>query len=344
MKKLLLLLLAITACSYFGAKAQNANKPHVYCLVLDKTYSMVGYPGSTYIPEADIWNEVQKYCYKWIDNIPESSIVLLYTYDENLYGPDTFSINSDVDKEEVKNAIPNKKSINGNLTYIGRNLSKIIKYLDDKYSDNEKDIYLITDGVEEDKTIKFWNVLNNYDGRLFDNGYLYYVDLNNKADNNAKEAANNNSHIYIGTGFATFITICPVFDTIPHEIKQDKQEERNFSVTQLFTVTKGPWVDGLTITADIPDNSVPNVNLNIDKSKAEMKNGKYEVEFVVEVVSNTNMPECIIPVNIMGSEIQKAGNTVQLNVEPSSFNIKVTKEHIEPIVREPQKIETSGWD
>ena len=96
MKKTLLLLWALMVYAIQGVKAQDPNNPFVHCIVLDKTLSMTGHGGN------DIWAEVQEYCYELIDGFSESSTVLLFTFDEDVYGPQVFELNSYSDKEKAK--------------------------------------------------------------------------------------------------------------------------------------------------------------------------------------------------------------------------------------------------
>lgn len=347
MKKVFLLLLAIMAVTYFGAKAQNAEKPFVHCLVLDKTASMEGkIAKGIFRPEENIWNSVKNYCYDWVDNISVSqpTIVLLFTYDEDLSAPQTFIINSTDDKAVIKESIRVIEA-SGQHTHIATSFEKTMKYLRDNYEQNKKRIYLITDGRDEEAPGRFASVIHNYDSWRGDFDYLYFVDINDQATPDVRKAIEESPNAEIGKGLTEFVTLSPDFKTISHEIKQNRLDERSFNVTQLFSVTNGKMNDALSIKANIPDNSVENTNLSIRIAKANINNnGKYEVEFVVNVISNTNLQDCIIPVNITGSQAKVDGNDLQLNVEPSSFNIKVTKEHIEPVVIEHQKIETSGWD
>ena len=318
MKKLLFLFLTLTVCPIHVLNAEDANNPYVHCIVLDKTMSMTGHGGT------NIWAEVQNYCYEWIDGIPESSTVLFYTFDKDLHGPQKFVINSDDDKQKIKDVVKNIK-VDGTRTFISSNLDKVVQQIKNDYPKSEynKRIYLLTDGKEEDPAANLAKVLQNYGSWRGDFDYLYYVDLRDMAPDETKEVIENTDGAELGTGFAKFLTISPVLKKINCRLGQTNSFEQHFLVSNdalLSDMSFDLKVDSIKKVGG--ENVEPNVtitpssNINSQKMK-KMEDGKYKVSFSVNFINDSSC-ECDIYVGLAG---RNQGNKI-INFEPAGFVIQ----------------------
>lgn len=330
MKKSLLLccclLLGIT-----NAMAQDADETWVYCLVLDKTMSMTGHGGT------DIWDDVQNYCYEWTKGVAQSSTVLLYTYDKDLYGPQVFSINSDEDREKVNNAIKNVK-VDGRFTYIASNLRKVVDYIYKEYPATtfKKRIYLITDGIEEEQNSNFEeDVLKAYGSWRGDYDHLFYVDLRDMADDITKHAIENTNGVSRGKGFVKFVTISPVFGNVNYIIGESVEVEQHFSVTDdnVFSgLSFDLKVDNANIKVIGEQSKQPNVLLSLsgsisNQSMEKIDIGTYKLKFSVNFINNSEC-ECDIPVTI----VCKNAADKEMTAQPNVFYIKARNKK-KPVVR-----------
>lgn len=319
-----------------NATAQKADDPFVHCLILDKTLSMKGHGGK------DIWNDVQSYCVEWVDGVSTSSTILFFTYDKELFGPQVFEIKSEADKQKVKDAI-NKVKVDGRFTWIATNLDKVIKYAYSNYQNHNKRFYLITDGKEEQPESSFRDVLKNYSGERGDYDHLYYVDLNDSADQNTREALAETEGADIGKGFAKFVTARPEFSELNYVIGQTKTLE------QRFIITNGEVLPELSFNLQIEKvNSVggsgktPNISINpsmeiVLAKLTKVEGGKYRLTFDLSFLNNSEC-ECDIYVKLVGVK----HDDYELAFSPSSFCIKA--KNMPPPPPEPQpEVDTDGW-
>lgn len=318
--------------------AQDANNPYVHCIVLDKTMSMTGHGGT------DIWADVQNYCYEWIDGVPQSSIVLFFTFDKSLYGPQKFEINSDADKAKIKNVVKNV-NVDGQHTWISSSLDKAIDYVHKNYPSSKynRRIYLITDGREEQPQADFAQVLHHYNSWKGDYDYLYYVDLRNMAPESTKNAIKNTEGAGLGTGFAKFLTISPVVKTVNYLLGGSKSFEQIFLVSndELFSrMSFDVKVDSVKTVGE--GNVVPNVtispsrNISVQRTR-KMEDGKYKVTFTVDFI-NESLCECDIYVGLAG---RNQGDNV-LSFEPCGFVIHARNKP-EPPKPTVKTKEGKGW-
>lgn len=318
MKKLLIFFLGFMACFVQVMKAQVANNPYVYSLVLDKTMSMTGHGGT------DIWADVQNYCYEWIDEVQESSTILLFTFDSNVYGPQKFTINSSSDKEKVKDAVRNIH-VDGRHTWISYSLDKAIKYVYDNYPNSKynRRLYLITDGKEEQPQADLASVLRNYGSWRGDFDYLYYVDLRELAPESTKHEIENTDGACIGTGFAKFLTIVPMFKVVNCVLGGSKVFEQHFLVDNDALFSEMSFdinIDSIKKVGN--ENEVINAAIapsrNIRKQTFEkMEDGKYKIKFSIDFC-NGPIRECDIHVSLFGHN----KNDKILIFEPSGFVIQ----------------------
>ena len=198
-KALLIFVLAVFSCQI--VEAQDANKPFMHCLMLDKTLSMIGQDKD----RDNIWPDFQDYCFNWVDGIPQSTTLVVFTYDKDLSKPEVFVINTDADRQTVKDYIRNIK-IDGRFTYIARNLRKAFEYVQENYPSYNKRIYLLTDGKEEEQGSDINGVLNLFDGSQSpDYNHLYYVDIKDKASEDLKNAIENNKGVTRVTGLTQVV-------------------------------------------------------------------------------------------------------------------------------------------
>lgn len=319
-KKRILFLIALCIVCLSGQvlTAQDATNPYVHCVILDKTMSMTGHGGT------DIWNDVQNYCYGWIDGVPEPSTVLLFTFDRSLYGPQKFEINSANDKSKVKEAVQNV-NVDGRFTYISSNLGKAIDYVYENYpktSYNNR-FYLITDGIEEELGSNFAAVMQKYSGKRGDYDYLFYVDLRDLATEEIREAIKNTDGTGIGTGFAKSLTISPVFETVGYTIGESKL------IVQQFVVSDEELFSNMSFTVKVDsivkkeaDDDIFNIVLtpSVNVAKNNMKKieeGKYELSFGVDIL-NGSLCKCDIYVSL---SCRSQGDLI-IDFEPRVFCIK----------------------
>ena len=320
MRKALALLIALLVGSFTLLEAQDAQTAHVYSIVLDKTMSMTGHGGT------NIWPEVQRYCNELVDGIPQSSTVLLFTFDKDLYGPQKFDIRSATDKESIKTAIKDI-IVDGKNTYIASNLSKNLDYIYENYPDlaYNRIFYLITDGIEEEAGSSFNNVLQKYSLKRGQHDYLYYVDLRDLAPKEIKEAIQNTKGAGLGSGFAKFLTISPVYPSISYTIGKSD------SITQHFLVSNEELLAGIKLSVKVDSvakTGDDDVNFNVDlspsasiskKNMEKVEDGKYKVNFNVNFFNTNGTPcESDIFVSLSG---QSQSNVI-LDIEPSVFCIK----------------------
>lgn len=335
MKKVLFIFLGLVVCSIQVLKAQDANNPYVHCIVLDKTMSMTGHGGT------DIWADVQRYCYEWIDGIPQSSTVLFFTFDQKLYGPQKFVIESDNDKIKIRDAVKNVK-VDGQHTWISSSLDDAIKHVHNNYPKTQYNsrLYLITDGKEEQVGADLAKVLRNYGSWRGDFDYLYYVDLRNLAPESTKQAIANTEGADLGTGFAKFMTISPMLHKVNCILGGAKSFEQHFLVSNenLFSsMSFDVKIDSIKKIGE--GNVVPNVTLtpsrNITKQMAEkMEEGKYKVKFTVNFINDSSC-ECDIYVGLAG---RNQSNKV-INFEPAGFVIQVRNKPVPKVI-----VKNGGWN
>lgn len=320
MKKTLLVLLA--AVGMFiprFASAQEADSPFVHCLILDKTLSMTGHGGT------DIWDDVQKYCSEWVDGVSVGSKLLFFTYDRDLYGPQEFSIDSEADKEKVRAAIKGVV-VDGRYTWIASNLAKVVDIVYDKYPDNNKMIYLITDGKEEQPGSDFSGTMGKYTTKRGDYDHLYYVDLRGSADEATKTIVENTPGADIGKGLVKFVTLRPELSTVNYSIGRTNQ------LVQRFVVVNGEASSDLSFNIKVesaesreegktPNVSIsPSMNVTFDKLQ-KIEDGKYQLALSLDFLNNS---ECECDVNIiLQGNINNDKSTV---FNPSGFVIKAAKQ------------------
>lgn len=320
MRKTLAILFAFLLCPFKMVEAQAVKSDHVYSIVLDKTMSMTGHGGT------NIWPQVQDYCNELIDGIPQSSTVLLFTFDESLYGPQKFDIRSNADKNGIKRAIK-EIVVDGRKTYISSNLDKNLDYIYDHYSDlsHNRIFYLITDGLEEEKESSFESVLRKYSLKRGEHDYLYYVDLRDLAPNNIKEAIKNTKGAGLGSGFAKFLTISPVYPSISFTIG------RTNAIVQHFLVSNEELLSSISLSVKV-DSVVKageeEINYNFDLTPStsigrnnmeKVEEGKFKVDFGVNFFNTNGTPsESDIYVKLLG----RSNDNVILDIEPSVFCIK----------------------
>ena len=330
MKRLLILASILLGLgTYHLATAQN-----IHCLVLDKTMSMTGHGGD------DIWDDVQNYCYGWIDGLDQNSKVLFFTYDKDLYGPKEFNINSDADKEKVKEAVKNVV-VDGKHTFIASNLKKVVEYAYEKYPDGKKKIYLITDGVEEQPGSDFVGVLNDFDGRCSEYDHLYYVDLNDKADPTIVDALNESAHATRGKGFVKFVTVEPDWEELSFVIGDSKQLEQRFIVpignypSELAFSVK---VDSIAVVGE--GSAFPNVDILPSKiafgKMTKIEEGKYK--FNVNFINNSAR-ECDLYIKLDGAPMQFGDDVYQVTAKPAGFWIKARNKTKPAVV-----VIGNGWE
>lgn len=324
MKKVFILLAIILAVASFQIlEAQNVNKPKpfVHCLVLDKTLSMTGHGGT------DIWADVQDYCCDWVDGIPQSSTILFFTYDKDLFGPQRFVINSESDRQKAKDAIRGVV-VDGRHTWISSNLNKAVDYVYENFpkSNYNNMIYLITDGIEEQPESDFAGVLSKYDSRRGDYDHLYYVDLRDMASEATKEIIDNNPNVTITPGFTKFVTVRPDLPGLSYFIGKSKKLEQTLIVSsgevapgQTFSIVRDSVVrvDGQQGIVNV--NISPSMNISFE-NLTKTEEGKYSIVLDVDFLNNSEC-ECDIFVSLKGST--QAENV--LTFEPSVFCIQARK-------------------
>lgn len=325
MKKLVSLLLAITAYFYISAQTE---KPYVHCIVLDKTMSMIGKGGT------DIWNDVQNYCYDWVDGVPQTSTIVFFTYDRDLYGPQVFVINSDNDKKNVKEAIKNVV-VDGKFTYIASNLGKAVNYVYNNFPDNNKRIYLITDGIEEEQGSDFAGVLHNYGSWRGDYDYLYYVDLNNKATDEIKREIDNTDGAVINPGFVEHMTMSPVMSRVNYILGTSSFE-------QDFVVTGGKFIPGMTYNVKVDsvincsgDGKVINVRINPYEDIQVDSINYFNLFFL-----NNSENECNVYVSLHGIP----NENTELTFAPDNFCIHVRNKTKGRIILKEDENGKKGWN
>lgn len=334
MKKFLFLLLSLFVSFIQHVNAQDANNPYVHCIVLDKTMSMTGHGGT------DIWADVQNYCYEWINGIPQSSTVLLFTFDKKLYGPQTFTVESDNDKEKIKDAVRNVK-VDGQRTWISSSLDEAIKHVHNNYPKSKYNsrIYLITDGKEEQQEADLAKVLRNYGSWRGDFDYLYYVDLRNLAPDATKQAIANTDGADLGTGFAKFVTISPVIKKVNCVLGGSQSFEQHFLISNENLFSNMSFDVKVDSIMKVDKNSVvPNVTLtpsrNITRaSTKKLEDGKYGISFSVKFI-NESACECDIFVSLAG---RSQGDKV-INFEPGGFIIQARNKPTPKV-----KVLKGGW-
>lgn len=335
MKKFLLLFFVLALSFSQTLKAQDANNPYVYCIVLDKTLSMVGIDG-TKQGTTNIWEDVQNYCCGMIDGFAPSSIVLFYTFDKELFGPDVFEIRGEAEKTAIKEKVLSVK-VDGKYTWIAPNLDKVIKDVYQRYHpDYNIMIYLLTDGIEEKQPCDIQNVISDYEGYKGDYRHLYYVDLrgllrNSKTPtaNEYKKAFEEGEHADIVVGYPKIVNMSSLFKTISYEIKDSGENQNKFTITQYFQVTRGELTDDFSFEVSIPDEAVKDANFDIHPSKLSVRNmtpvqnekGRYSVDFEIEQVNNVTLLDCQIPIQMKGCTGE---NT--LTIDPSSFIVRFNKQ------------------
>lgn len=334
MKKALLFFV-LAVFSYQIMKAQDANKPFVHCLVLDRTASMEGHIAKgVYVPEDNIWDDVKKYCKEWVDGIPEFSTVLFFTFDEKLSAPKSLEIKTENDKESVKQAIESTQA-KGPRTCIASCLQKVINYLTENYPDTiyNRGIYLITDGKDEDKVCRFSDVVKEYDGWRGDYDYLYYVDLKGKIDPKDKKYIEDAGGI-VGDGFHRFVTLSPVYDTIPYILGVQKYLE------QRFVVSSGKLSDGLIFDVKVKSGyvDISPSKISVDNLK-KIEEGKYKFEFDLEFAGNSEK-ECDIDVVLKGCN--NGENTLVL--QPSGFCIQARNKTKGKLLIKEGNSGKKGWN
>lgn len=301
------------------SSAQEADSPFVHCLVLDKTLSMTGHGGT------DIWNDVQNYCSEWVDGIPIGSKLLFFTYDKELFGPQEFSINSEADKEKVRNVIRAVR-VDGRYTWIASNLAKVVDIVYEKFPENNKMIYLITDGKEEEPGSDFAGTMSKYTTKRGDYDHLYYVDLRGFADESTTTTIKNTPGADIGDGFVKFVTVRPEIDTLNYLIGKTKQ------IVQQFVVTNGDISNDLSFDIKVesveskengrtPNVSVsPSMNVSFDKLQ-KIEEGKYQFSFSLDFLNNSEC-ECMANILLQG----KTKDDKSLVFNPTGFVVKATKQ------------------
>lgn len=334
MKKTLLLLWALMVYAIQGVKAQDPNNPFVHCIVLDKTLSMTGHGGN------DIWAEVQEYCYELIDGFSESSTVLLFTFDEDVYGPQVFELNSDSDKEKAKEAVKNIR-VDGRHTWITSSLDKAMKKVYDSYPKSQYNcwIYMITDGVEEQAEADFSRVLRYYDDKRGDFDYLYYVDLNGLAPETFIGPLDENPYAGYGVGFAKFLSIMPLISRVNCVLGSSLAFEQHFLVSneELFTeMSFDLKVDTVIKVGEA--NVVPNVSISPSRNicmgnTQKMEDGKYKIKFNTNFLNNSTC-ECDVYVSLT---CRKQRDKV-LCFQPRNFIIQVRNKTAPKVI-----VKNGGW-
>lgn len=326
MKRLLLLASILMGLGIsYSASAQDA--PFVHCLVLDNTLSMKGHGGE------DIWDDVQNYCYGWVDGVSAPSIVVLYTFAKEVSKPKEFKIDSDADKEKVKNAIK-EVVVNGRYTWICSNLKQVKDAIYAKYTQNNKMIYLITDGIEEEpgkRPADFIRVLQEYGSQRGDYDHLYYIDINDKAAPEIKQAIEENPNVTITDELTHLITLSPLFTELNFVIGSSTKFEQIFKVSggnvdpRLSFDVK---VDSLSVvgeTAATPNLTVTPATVTISNMKDV--DGQYMIEFNLNFINNSAC-ECDIYVSLNGKSLDNN----QLTFSPAGFCIKA-RNKVKPVIK-----------
>lgn len=317
MKKILLLVSLFMGFGYSQlASAQQGDDSYVHCLVLDKTLSMTGHGGT------DIWNDVQDYCYGWVDGVSTNSTVLFFTFDKNLYGPQEFVIKSESDKQKVKDAIRNVV-VDGRYTWIASNLEKAYTYVydNDKYQ-GKKQIYLITDGKEEQQGSDFAKVMQGYSVRRGDYDHLYYVDLRDQASQETREIFNNTPGTEIGSGFMKFTTVNPVFTELNAVIGMSNMVEQYFTVKNIGEAASIPITCKVSKIENVGDEpGVANVTITPSiisiANMEKVDDNTYKCVFTIDFINNSTR-EC----NVYVSLSSKVQNETQITFAPEDFCIK----------------------
>lgn len=317
--------------------AQNTDGPYVHCLLLDKTKSMIGANGAK-----NIWNDVQSYCVDWVDGVPKESIVLLFTFDKDIEGPKVFHINSESDRQQVKAAIK-KIQVDGKFTWIASNLDKVVKYVYSNFPNYIKQIYLITDGKEEQPGSDFKSVLNNYSNERGDYDYLYYVDINDGADETTRKHIDETEGAGIGKGFAKAISARPEFKELNFVLGQTKTLEQRFivkdqdyipdllfnlQVVDVKSVDNGKKIPNISLT--------PSIEIKLEKL-IKVDNGKYKLNLDLSFLNNSEC-ECDVVVKLEGVRVDDN----ILTFAPSSFRIIVRKMPPPPPAPKPI-VKSQGW-
>ena len=323
MKKMFFIFTSLMLGLYvsFPAQGQVEDNSYVHCVLLDNTLSMTGSGGGQ-----NIWADVQEYCYSWADGIKVPSTVVFFTYAKELSNPQIIKIESDSDKEKVKDAVKNVV-INGRHTWIASNLAKAWDYLCKNYPTQVKTIYLITDGKEEEIGSSMESVVKDYSAKRGDYDHLYYVDLNGSADPDVFKGEG----VSYGKGFCEFAKVSPEFKTIRY-VKGSSEP-----VKQFFDAD-GKDLSDFSFGVKVASVSESGINVRIIPDKVFFKDLKksgdsYECDFSLEVYGDTDS-EYNVVVDLAGS----SDGTKQLVIEPSSFTISVEKK--KAIVY----VDGNGWE
>ena len=328
-KALLFIMLAAFSCQFL--EAQDANKPFMHCLMLDKTLSMIGQDKD----RENIWPEVQDYCYNWVDGIAQSTTLVMFTYDKDLSKPEVFVINTDADRQKAKDYIKSIK-IDGKFTYISRNLRQVFEYVQKNYPSYNKRIYLLTDGKEEEQGSNINGVLKLFDGsRSSDYNHLYYVDIKDKASKDLIDAIENNDGVTRVTGLTQVVTLHPSYSTVKYTIG-------NSSFTQKFDISSSNqdvsglvfdiMIDSVMNTQGQQDGSINVVispNKNISFNQITDSSEKYSIDLTVGF-DNNSQAECDIYVSLKGHKHED--QTKELTFEPGGFCIQA-RNQAKPVVR-----------
>lgn len=306
--------------------ALSQDNHYVHCILLDRTLSMTGSGGGQ-----NIWPNVQEYCYSWVDGIKIPSTIVFFTYARDLSNPQIFEIRTEADKSNVRNAVKNV-TIDGRHTWIASNLAKAWDYLCRNYSGCVKKVYLITDGKEEEMNSSIGDVIEKYDATRGDYDYLYYVDLNDNASNDTKDAIAESDGAGLGKGFLKSYTFSPSFPDIEYTIGGAN------GLVQLFTtgskdISECSFTAKVKTVTSIDDQPSRSPNVRISPETVYVKDlpkdgDKYQYDFNVIFYNNSETP-CDITIKLEGSTT--SGD--YLDFIPADFKIKVRnvrKEDVHP--------------
>lgn len=316
MKKFFSILAFIVLGLSLTQKALSQDNQHyVHCIMLDKTMSMTGSGGGK-----NIWPDVQEYCNDWVDGIKAPSTIVFFTYDKSLNGPQLFEIESDTDKNKVKEAVKNVK-IDGRHTWIASNLAKAWNYILEKYPTSVKRIYLITDGIEEELQSSFSGVIKTYSASRGDYDYLYYVDLKGSAPEDVINTLDDTPGAGYGSGYHEFYTIKPSYNQLKYTIGKSQGLKQLFEVNDdgvancSFTIK----IDSVSVKGE--GSMLPNVMISPSKvyfKDLQKNENSYEYDFNIVFHNNTMCP-CDIFVKLEG----EAGKDLSINFVPAEFCIQV---------------------
>lgn len=181
----LVLVSALAVVFLSAVSAAFAAKPEVneYAILIDTSKSMAGFQGSK-----NIFPAVKKAVNKYVDRLPEGSVVYINSFDSSLTKRAPVTIKSDADRSKIKATVDGLKA-DGPTTAIYSALSGTFDELAtssraDPGAVHNQNILLFTDGKDNQSGMTFAQIARKFSLARSDNPNLYltYVTLGTSAD------------------------------------------------------------------------------------------------------------------------------------------------------------------